>query len=113
MVRSKSEVIIANMLHERGIAYYYEKPLFAPDGTMYLPDFTLIWNGEEVYWEHVGMLSSPKYVEHWKQKSAWYEKHFAGRLRITYESSSGLAGGDGGKKLDVSAQADAVINGLG
>lgn len=42
MVRSKSEVIIANLLHERGVAFEYETPLIAPDGTMYLPDFSII-----------------------------------------------------------------------
>ena len=41
VVRSKSEVIIANMLHERGISFRYERPLRAPDGTFYLPDFTI------------------------------------------------------------------------
>lgn len=32
MVRSKSAVIIVNMLHERGIRFWHEEPLFAPDG---------------------------------------------------------------------------------
>jgi exodeoxyribonuclease V alpha subunit len=112
MVRSKSEVIIANMLHERGIKFYYEKPLFASDGTMYLPDFTIIWNGEEVYWEHVGKLTDPKYVSHWLDKQAWYEKHFSGRLRTTYEKRPGLAPGAPAAPIDVSKQADDVINSL-
>ena len=112
MVRSKSEVIIANMLHERGIKFDYEKPLFAPDGTMYLPDFTLIWNGEEIYWEHVGRVSDPRYVEHWLKKKKWYEKNFAGQLRTTYEKDPGLAPGAPAAPLDVSRQADDVINAL-
>lgn len=112
MVRSKSEVIIANMLHERGIKFYYEKPLFAPDGTMYLPDFTLIWNGEEVYWEHVGRLSDPKYLVHWEEKRAWYERFFPGRLRTTFERSPGSSLGAPSAPLDVSCQADEVINKL-
>ncbi len=41
MVRSKSEVIIANMLAERDIPFRYEVALYAPDGTFYLPDFTV------------------------------------------------------------------------
>jgi len=41
MVRSKSEAIIANLLHERDIEFRYEKSLYVSDGTMYLPDFTL------------------------------------------------------------------------
>lgn len=112
MVRSKSEVIIANMLHERGIKFYYEKPLFAPDGTMYLPDFTIIWNGEEIYWEHVGRVSDPKYVAHWLDKQAWYEKYFSGQLRTTYEKKPGLAPGAPAAPLDVSCQANEVIQAL-
>lgn len=112
MVRSKSEVIIANMLHERDITFFYEKPLFAPDGTMYLPDFTLIWQGEEIYWEHVGRLSNPEYAKKWTAKLAWYEKHFAGRFRVTYEKNPGLAVDAPTSPLDVSLQADAIIRQL-
>ena len=54
MVRSKSEVIISNILFDRDIAFFYEKPLYAPDGSFYLPDFTIIWRGENYYWEHLG-----------------------------------------------------------
>jgi hypothetical protein len=45
MVRSKLEVIIANMLFEREIPFTYETPLHSPDGTMFLPDFTINWRG--------------------------------------------------------------------
>jgi exodeoxyribonuclease V alpha subunit len=45
MLRSKSEVIIANQLHERNIPFRYEQPLFAGDGTLRLPDFTVTWKG--------------------------------------------------------------------
>lgn len=86
LVRSKSEVIIANMLSERGIPFRYEVPLFAPDGTFYLPDFTITWNGEPWYWEHVGRLDLPDYTNHWNTKQTWYEKHFSGRLLTTKES---------------------------
>ncbi|TDT44567.1 ATP-dependent exoDNAse (exonuclease V) alpha subunit [Halospina denitrificans] len=88
MVRSKSEVIIANMLHERDITFWYEKPLKAADGTMYLPDFTLQVGGEEYYWEHLGLLSQPEYEEHWKEKESWYEQHFPDRLYTTEEGES-------------------------
>jgi len=51
MVRSKSEVIIANMLFENGFDdIEYEQPLIAPkDGTFYLPDFTIKWRGKTYY----------------------------------------------------------------
>lgn len=86
MVRSKSEVIIANMLFERDIPFQYEVQLRAPDGTFYLPDFTINWRGEEWYWEHLGMLHDEGYRNHWATKQAWYEKHgFADRLITTSE----------------------------
>jgi hypothetical protein len=86
MVRSKSEVIIANMLTEREIPFRYETPLFAPDGTFYLPDFTVQWQGQEWYWEHVGRLDDKSYSSHWETKQEWYHRHFPDRLVTTMES---------------------------
>jgi len=86
MVRSKSEVIIANMLHDRGIPFLYECPLYAPDGTFYLPDFTITWQGEKWYWEHLGLMEKEEYKNHWETKREWYEKYFPGRLVTTVES---------------------------
>jgi len=98
MVRSKSEVIIANILAERNIPFKYEVPLYAPDGTFYLPDFTITWRGEEWYWEHLGMLHDESYRSHWETKRAWYEKHgFADRLIITSE----VGGFDSQKVLEL------------
>lgn len=84
-VRSKSEVIITNMLVSEKIPFEYEIPLYAPDGTMYLPDFTVTFRGETYYWEHVGMLDNLGYRAHWEKKVKWYEKHFPGKLLVTYE----------------------------
>lgn len=84
-VRSKSEVIIANMLVAEEVPFVYEEPLYAPDGTMFLPDFTVKFRGETYYWEHVGRLDLPDYRAHWESKEKWYEKHFPGRLIVTYE----------------------------
>jgi hypothetical protein len=86
MVRSKSEVIIANMLFDRDIPFRYEAPLYAADGTFYLPDFTITWNGEDWYWEHLGRLDLEEYRNHWETKQAWYEENFPERLLITKES---------------------------
>jgi len=98
MVRSKSELVIANLLHERGIPFSYEVLLRAPDGTMYLPDFTVTWQGETWFWEHWGMMSSDKYQDHRERKIAWYEKHFPGRLIETFENRK--------LSLDVAAHID-------
>jgi exodeoxyribonuclease V alpha subunit len=66
----------------------FEQRLFAPDGTFYLPDFTITWRGQEWYWEHLGMLDQEKYQNHWETKKAWYDKFFSSRLVITRESGN-------------------------
>jgi hypothetical protein len=86
MVQSKSEVIITNLLASCGLTFRYDIPLFAPDGTFYRPDFTIKYAGEDIYWEHLGMLDDEKYANHWKTKEAWYNKYFQGRLVITKDS---------------------------
>ena len=86
-VRSKSEAIITNLLVDRNIPFKYEEPLYAPDGTMYLPDFTVTFRGEAYYWEHVGRTHDYAYMQHWEEKKAWYNKHFPGKLLTTYESN--------------------------
>ena len=76
MVRSKSEVIIANMLHERNIDYVYEKELQLGGESRY-PDFTIEDDdsGLVYYWEHCGMLHDPEYRARWELKLGWYKKH--------------------------------------
>jgi hypothetical protein len=86
-VRSKSEMNIANILQLKQVPFAYEIPLFAKDGSMYLPDFTIHWRGEDYYWEHVGRLDLPAYRNHWETKKSWYEKHFPGKLITTFESN--------------------------
>ncbi|MFA6715614.1 MAG: AAA family ATPase [Victivallaceae bacterium] len=88
MVRSKSEVIIANLLFDRDIPFFYEKPLYARDGSFFLPDFTINWHGEEYYWEHLGLLEQRKYRDHWAEKKAWYDVNFPGKLLTTEESGN-------------------------
>lgn len=85
MLRSKSEVIIANLMHERGIPFLYEQPLFAPDGTLRLPDFTITSRGRTFYWEHLGLLDQGRYADEWKRKKAWYDHWFPGQLLTTEE----------------------------
>jgi hypothetical protein len=88
MVRSKSEVIIANMLFDRDIPFEYEVPLQAPDGTTMLPDFTINWKGDFWYWEHEGKLDKEEYRNRQQVKHAWYKEHgFDSKLIITREDS--------------------------
>jgi len=72
-VRSKSEVIIANLLHSEKIDYHYESPLEIYGVTKY-PDFTIEDDdtGKKYYWEHCGMLGDVVYKRRWERKKAWY-----------------------------------------
>lgn len=77
LVRSKSEVIIANMLYEAGIEYEYEKELNLGEDGIRIPDFTIddAESGLCFYWEHCGMLGDAAYSKHWHEKQAIYKKH--------------------------------------
>lgn len=87
-VRSKSEVIIANMLFESGIeSIKYEEPLFAADGSFYLPDFTIQWKGKTYYWEHLGLIVKDDYKKRWEKKEKWYNKSFPNQLITTVEGN--------------------------
>jgi len=74
-VRSKSEVIIANLLHSHRVQYLYEQPLEI-DGVTKYPDFTIEDDdaGVTYYWEHCGMLSDPGYRKRWEEKKQWYRE---------------------------------------
>ncbi len=74
MVRSKSEVIIADHLASKNVEYGYEQPLTIAGVTKY-PDFTVedMESGLTFYWEHCGMLHVPSYRRRWEEKLAWYK----------------------------------------
>lgn len=88
LVRSKSEVIIANILHQSGIPFTYEARLLAPDGSGRRPDFLIEWQGQPHFWEHLGMLGDEEYSREWQIKKAWYKTHFPGQLITTKETST-------------------------
>ncbi len=73
LVRSKSEVIIANLLDAAGLDYAYEEELKLNDGRTRVPDFTIRKSGKIFYWEHLGMLQNSDYAEKWKIKKQQYE----------------------------------------
>jgi len=76
LVRSKSEVIIANELYAQGHnRYQYEQRLQLPSGEIRYPDFTIVDDdtGEVFYWEHLGLLHNPEYRERWERKLAVYK----------------------------------------
>lgn len=63
-VRSKSEVIIANLLYTNGIPYRYEAALILNEITIY-PDFTILHPTSQqlFYWEHFGMMDKNNYCD--------------------------------------------------
>jgi len=76
LMRSKSEVIVANSLRALDIDYSYEELLRMPDGTVREPDFTVRRPDDPpVYWEHLGMLDLAGYKADWEAKLAWYRDH--------------------------------------
>lgn len=95
LVRSKSEVIIANALKGYGIPFMYEKPFPYPDarGFYFEPDFTFeLPNNETVIWEHLGLLNDLEYCSRNAYKLNTYQKHgfLIGRnLIITQDDQKG------------------------
>ena len=76
-VRSKSEVLIAEMLDSFEIPYLYEKPIEFSNGHVVHPDFTLlkISAREEIYWEHFGMMDDMEYRNNAFMKIREYESN--------------------------------------
>jgi hypothetical protein len=91
-VRSKSEEMIANALFKKGIPYRYEFPVLLYDGSYRHPDFMVldVRTRKETFWEHLGMLDKPEYVDRNLRKFRDYESSgiCLGRdMLVTYESS--------------------------
>ncbi len=75
MVRSKSEMIIANLLFAMQLPYQYEKPLRLNGKTVF-PDFTILdtESRTEVYFEHFGLMDQEDYRVAAMLKIKSYEK---------------------------------------
>ena len=88
-VRSKSEVIISNLLYNAGVRYRYEELLEYEPGSVINPDFTIYLENEtKLFWEHIGMLGYEEYDDNWHKKVEIYKKYFPNQLLRTYESGS-------------------------
>lgn len=77
MVRSKSELVIANKLFSLGMDYHYERIVegVARPGKL-RPDFTFIDPaGDPIIWEHLGMMGRDDYRRGWEWKKAWYKEN--------------------------------------
>lgn len=96
LVRSKSEVIIANILAKNSehLLYKYERPLeVVAAGRIHIihPDFTIInvHTGKIVYWEHAGRMDDARYADDFVKKMNIYTENrlFQGDdVIVTYET---------------------------
>ena len=92
-VRSKTELIIADMLETRGIPFHYERPLYLRGlGTVH-PDFTVLnkRTRKVYYWEHLGMMDDDSYCDRALEKINFYvlNGHLLGiDLLLTHETAS-------------------------
>lgn len=92
-MRSKSEVMIAELLYQYGIPFRYEETLYI-DGVMLAPDFT--FRGADLlkfYWEYCGMMDDPEYVDRHIWKKNLYERNGIvpwKNIYFTYESGGNI-----------------------
>lgn len=94
LVRSKSEVIIANALYYHHLEYVYEPELIL-EGIVKRPDFKVVDDdtGEVWYWEHCGLMDDPRYKKRWNDKKAFYLKHGieeGKNLIVTFDENGAL-----------------------
>lgn len=91
MVRSKSEVIIANELENAGLDWHYENDgnYVVINGNKYLPDFVIFHNNKTYYWEHLGLRNSEEYEKRWKKKEKDYRSDKSFILKYTEDKKNG------------------------
>ena len=92
-VRSKSEMIIADLLYRENLHYKYECPLALGNNFTVYPDFTILHpiTRREIYWEHMGMMDDENYASSALKKLASYilAGHYPGEdLILTFETHS-------------------------
>ena len=91
-VRSKSELLIAEKYHERGIPFRYEQVIRYGENII-VPDFTILRADLKLFYhEHCGMPGNEKYMKHHKSKLDIYESLGIvpwDNLIVTYDSKDG------------------------
>src|SRR5260370_14544379 len=95
-VRSKSEVVVYDVLASLGLSIQYEQPLTGHTGDakdFRLPDFTIHHQGRVWYWEHLGMLNKASYRSDWQSKEHWYGANGYSDRLITSHDHAGELGG--------------------
>ncbi|MBP5492112.1 MAG: hypothetical protein J6Y08_04645 [Clostridiales bacterium] len=87
MVRSKSEVLFADLYLDMGIPYRYEPVIVMKNGHALSPDFSL-WDTkrrQEIYHEHFGLMDDPDYRRNALKKIDEYRQNgiYIGKNLIT------------------------------
>lgn len=104
MVRSKAEVMIAELLHGLGIPFQYDVEVLLQDEegytVSYYMDFVILTpTGKKIYWEHMGKFYEERYRNHNLKKICLYYDNgilLGDNFIITMESKKG---GLSGKKI--------------
>ncbi len=91
-VRSKAEVMIADMLEYYNIPFRYEYPIYLKGYGNARPDFLCLnrFTRREYFWEHFGMMDSISYANNNIHKLFYYEQngYYAGEnMILTFETS--------------------------
>ena len=92
-VRSKTELIIAEMLEKKKIPYHYEKPLLLSGQGIVHPDFTVlnVRKRKTLYYEHMGMMDDAEYRDHALERINQYIRsgYYPGnQLVLTHETAA-------------------------
>jgi len=105
LVRSKSELVIANMLFQSDIAYEYERVC---EGTVepgrLRPDFSFATpSGDLIVWEHLGMMQREDYRRGWEWKLNWYKANSFKEGETLFTSQEDDRGGLDSEVLKITA----------
>lgn len=107
MVRSKSELVIANKIFSMEIEYKYERIIEGTNRPGKLrPDFTFTDPaGDMIIWEHLGMLGRDDYRRGWEWKKEWYSANGYTEGVNLFTSEDDEKGGLDSKVIDEVAKA--------
>lgn len=93
-VKSKTELMLADLFFAYNISYKYECPL-SINNSFYYPDFTFLnpSTRKEIYWEHFGRMDDPEYASKTIKKIVEYSKSgiiLGKNLIVTFETSDNI-----------------------
>ncbi len=106
MVRSKSELLIANHLFQQGIPYRYEwKFEGVVTGDLRRPDFYFTTPaGDPIIWEHLGLLDQTQYRLSWEAKRECYRANGIVEGKNLFTTRDNPNGGFDSKEIETVVQ---------